>query len=210
MPRQCRYVPCRPLATIAALASGTTVFAARSENTAAIPAGTAVGTTTTGHHITRLPKLAPSCDRKISPAVTAAPAAVRAERVRSKRPVRTSRRAVRSRRGSDMSVAVLAAGQVLLHLLLDALLDEAGGVLVTVQHGGRGCLHLLERRVRGGGGHVGVAADVEHGRPVGRQRGVPGRTDAVGGVDVDALQPQGAGEGGVVDVGEGLRLRELG
>src|SRR3954471_13878424 len=206
MPRQCRYVPCRPLATIAALASGSTVFAARSENTAAIPAGTAVGTTTTGHHITRLPKLAPSCDRKISPAVTAAPAAVRAERVRSKRPVRTSRRAVRSRRGSDMSVAVLAAGPGLLHLLLDALLDEAGGVLVTVQDRRRRRLHLLPRGVRRDRRHVGVAADVEARRPVGGQRGVPGGADALGLLHVDPLQPDRPGERGVVDVGQGLRL----
>src|SRR3954452_8172548 len=192
---------------MAALASGSTVLAARRERTAATPAGMAAGTTATGHHIIRFPKLALSWDRQICPAVTAAPAAVSAESVRSNRPVRRSRRAAST---SPMSVAVLGAGQVLLHLLLDALLDETGGVLVAVQHGGRGRLHLLERRVRGDGGHVGVAADVEHGRPVGRQRGVPGRTDAVGGVDVDALQPQGAGEGSVVDVGEGLRLRELG
>ena len=48
---------------MAALVSGSTVRAARAENTAAIPAGIAVGTTTTGHHIILLPKLAPSWDR---------------------------------------------------------------------------------------------------------------------------------------------------
>ena len=52
-----------PLATIAALASGRTVRAARRENTAATPAGIAVGTTTIGHHIILLPKLAPSWER---------------------------------------------------------------------------------------------------------------------------------------------------
>src|SRR3954471_3395128 len=164
-----------------------------------MPAGIAVGTTAIGHHIILLPKLAPSWEKKISPAVTAAPAAVSPARVRSKRPVRTSRTAVDSR---PISVAVLRAGQVLLHLLLDPLLDESGGVLVAVQHGRGGGLDLLERRMRRDGRDVGVAADVQDRRPVGGQGGVPGRSDAVGGVDVDALQSQGAGERGVVDVGK--------
>ena len=43
--------------------SGSTVFAARRLKTAAMPAGIAVGTTTTGHHIILLPKLAPSCEK---------------------------------------------------------------------------------------------------------------------------------------------------
>src|SRR5512141_1801835 len=82
---------------MAALVRGRTVRAARAENTAAIPAGIAVGTTTIGHHIILLPKLAPSWDRYISPAVTAAPTAVTAERLRSNRPVRTSATARRAR-----------------------------------------------------------------------------------------------------------------
>ena len=57
-------------------------------NTAAIPAGTAVGTITTGHYIILFPKLAPSWDRKPSAAVTAAPTAVAADSVRSNRLVR--------------------------------------------------------------------------------------------------------------------------
>src|SRR3954453_9281958 len=158
-----------------------------------IPAGIAVGTTTTGHHMTLLPKLAPSWEKKISPAVTAAPAAVRAERVRSKRPVRTSRVAVETRL---ISLAVLGAGEVLLHLLLDPLLDEPGGVLVAVQHRRRGRLHLLPGGVRRDRRDVGVAADVEHGRPVGGQRRVPGGPDALGLLPVDALATRGAGEGG--------------
>ena len=56
-------MPCTPLITIAALANGSTVRAARAENTAATPAGTAAGTMTTGHHIILFPKLAPSWDR---------------------------------------------------------------------------------------------------------------------------------------------------
>ncbi len=43
-------------------AIGSTVLAARRENTAAIPAGTRVGMMTIGHHIIRLPKLAESCE----------------------------------------------------------------------------------------------------------------------------------------------------
>src|SRR5919202_5897384 len=156
-----------PLATIAALASGSTVRAARSEKTAAMPAGIAVGTTATGHHMTLLPKLAPSCEKKISPAVTAAPAAVSAERVRSKRPVRTSRTAVENRL---ISLAALCAGQVLLHLLLDPLLDEPGGVLVAVQHRRGGRLDLLPGGVRRDRRDVGVAAGVPHGRPGGGPR----------------------------------------
>src|SRR3954454_15023993 len=142
-----------------------------------MPAGVAGGAATTRHHITLLPKLAPSWEKKISPAVTAAPAAVSPARVRSKRPVRTSRTAVDSR---PMSLAVLAAGQVLLHLLLDPLLEEAGGVLVAVQHRRGGRLHLLPRGVRRDGRDIGVAADVEHGRPVGGQRRVPRGADALG------------------------------
>src|SRR3954454_19986260 len=133
-----------------------------------MPAGIAGGTATTAHHITLLPKLAPSWEKKISPAVTAAPAAVRPARVRSKRPVRTSRTAVDS---SPISLAVLGAGQVLLHLLLDPLLDEPGRVRVAVQHGRGRRLHLLPGRVRRDRRDVGVATDVEHRGPVGGQRG---------------------------------------
>src|SRR5438128_1462573 len=128
---------------MAAEASGRTVLAARLEKTAAIPAGIAVGRIATGHHIILLPKLAESCSVYISAAVIAAPAAVSAARLCSNRPVRTSRSARSSRCGEcaggvevsrrRISVAALRAGQVLLHLLLDALLDEPGGVLVAVQ-----------------------------------------------------------------------------
>src|SRR3954454_18731486 len=166
-----------------------------------MPAGIAGGTATTAHHMTLLPKLAPSWEKKISPAVTAAPAAVRAERVRSKRPVRTSRTAVESRL---ISVAVLGAGQVLLDLLLDALPDEACGVLVAVQHRRRGRLHLLPGGVRRDRRDVRVAADVQY-RRAGRRKGcVPGRADAVGLLHIDALQPDRPGERGVVDVGQAL------
>src|SRR3954453_16813550 len=105
-----------------------------------MPAGIAVGTTTTGHHITLLPKLAPSWEKKISPAVTAAPAAVRPARVRSKRPGRTSRTAadrpakVRSKRPVPtsrapldsrlISLPLLGPGQVLLPLLLGPLPEK--------------------------------------------------------------------------------------
>src|SRR3954452_23611499 len=41
---------------MAALASGSTVLAARREKTAATPAGMAAGTTATGHHIIRFPE----------------------------------------------------------------------------------------------------------------------------------------------------------
>src|SRR3954463_9428686 len=103
---------------MAALASGSTVRAARREKTAAIPAGMAAGATITGHHIIPLPKLALSWGGEISPAacggegeapraVPAPPAAVIADRVRSKRPVRTSWIAVNN---ALMSVAVLGAG----------------------------------------------------------------------------------------------------
>ena len=63
IPRQCKYVPCTPLSTIAALLTGSTVLAARREKNPAAPAGIAVGTTTIGHHIILLPKLAPSWER---------------------------------------------------------------------------------------------------------------------------------------------------
>ena len=56
-------MPCSPLTTIAALAAGSTVRAARREKKPAMPAGIAVGTTTIGQYIILLPKLAPSCDR---------------------------------------------------------------------------------------------------------------------------------------------------
>src|SRR4051812_10652338 len=126
--------------------------------------------------MTLLPKLAPSWEKKISPAVTAAPAAVRPARVRSKRPVRTSRTAVDS---GPISLAVLGAGQVLLHLLLDPLLDEAGAVLVAVQDRRADVLDLLEGRGRGNRRDVGIGADVQQRRPVGRQRRLPRRAHAV-------------------------------
>jgi hypothetical protein len=46
---------------MAADTNGSTVFAARCEATDKMPAGTAVGITTTGHHIILLSKLAASC-----------------------------------------------------------------------------------------------------------------------------------------------------
>src|SRR5205085_9551963 len=117
--------------------------------------------------------------------VTAAPAAVIADRVRSKRPVRTSWIAVDN---AFMSVAVLGPGEVLLDLLLDALLDEAGGVLVAVQDRRGRRLHLLERRMRGDRRDVGVGADVQQRRPVGGQRLLPGRADVLRVVHGEALQ----------------------
>src|SRR5437016_7894235 len=114
---------------MAAEANGSTVLAAFGDATAAIPAGIAVGTMTTGHHIILLPKLAPSCEKKISAAVMAAPPAVSADSDLSKRPVRTSCRAVVSR-----ATSILVSREILLHFLFQALLDEACSVFVAVQH----------------------------------------------------------------------------
>src|SRR6476661_1998292 len=116
---------------MAALVSGNTVRAARAENTAATPAGTAAGTMTTGHHIILFPKLAPSWDRYTSAAVSAAPAAVSAAMPRSNRPVRTSFTArpasaatVRSSSPRFISFS-FRAGQEFLRLLFHALLEHA-------------------------------------------------------------------------------------
>src|SRR6478672_10646433 len=129
---------------MAALVTGSTVRAARGENTAATPAGTAAGTITTGHHIILFPKLAPSWDRYTSAAVIAAPAAVSAAMPRSNRPVRTSftarpasARTVR-RRSSPRFISVsFRAGQEFLRLLFHALLEHAPRVLVAVDHRAR-------------------------------------------------------------------------
>src|SRR5579875_2567196 len=82
---------------------GSTVWAARRLKTAATPAGAMVGTMTTGHHIILLPKLAPSCSVKISAAVMTAPAAARAARERSKRPVLMSATARSARPAAAIS-----------------------------------------------------------------------------------------------------------
>ena len=135
MPRQCRNVPCIPLATTMAEASGSTVFAARRENTAATPAGAIVGTITIGHHIILFPKLAPSCSVKISAAVITAPAAASPAMPRSKRPVRMfSTHPRRQLRGAGFCCSaspVPSAGQELLRLLPDTGLQHSPGVLVT-------------------------------------------------------------------------------
>src|ERR671935_1031536 len=86
MPRTCSQVPCRPLATTAAEASGRNVLARRLDATPATPAATAIGVSATGHHITLLPKLALSCSRKISAPVTSAAPADSPESARSNRP----------------------------------------------------------------------------------------------------------------------------
>ena len=69
---------------MAAEATGSAVLAIRRLNTPAIPAAAPTGPSATGIHIILLPKLALSCSKKISAAVTSAPAAVRADRLRSK------------------------------------------------------------------------------------------------------------------------------
>src|SRR5438093_1281398 len=71
---------------MAAEAIGRAVLAARLLNTPATPAATPTGPRATGIHIIRLPKLARSCSSQISAAVTAAPAAVRPDSVRSNLP----------------------------------------------------------------------------------------------------------------------------
>ena len=86
------------MATIAAEAMGSAVLAIRRLQNPATPAAAPTGPSATGSHIILLPKLALSCSKKISAAVTSAPAAVRADRLRSKRPVSTLRtiRSIRS------------------------------------------------------------------------------------------------------------------
>ncbi len=74
---------------MAAEATGSAVLAIRRLKKPATPAAAPTGPSATGSHIIRLPKLALSCSRKISAAVTRAPAAVSADRLRSKRPVST-------------------------------------------------------------------------------------------------------------------------
>ena len=69
---------------MAAEATGSAVLAIRLLKTPAMPAATPAGPSATGSHIIRLPKLALSCSKKISAAVTSAPAAVSADRLRSK------------------------------------------------------------------------------------------------------------------------------
>src|SRR5580698_2911987 len=80
-----------PLATMHADASGSAVLAIRRLKNPAMPAAAPTGPSPTGIHIILLPKLALSCSKKISAAVTSAPAAVRADKLRSKRPVSTLR-----------------------------------------------------------------------------------------------------------------------
>jgi hypothetical protein len=84
-------VPCRPLATMIAEATGSAVLAILLLKKPATPAAAPAGPSATGSHIILLPKLALSCSKKISAAVTSAPAAVRADRPRSNRPVSTLR-----------------------------------------------------------------------------------------------------------------------
>src|SRR5580693_4361370 len=76
---------------MAADATGSAVLAIRRLNTPAMPAAAPTGPSATGNHIIRLAKLALSCSKKISAAVTSAPAAVSADRLRSKWPVSMSR-----------------------------------------------------------------------------------------------------------------------
>src|SRR5690348_4197050 len=83
-------------------ATGSAVFAIRWLKKPATPAAAPTGPSAIGTHIILLPKLALSCSKKISAAVTSAPAAVSADRLRSKRPV-SMLRTIRSRRCSVMS-----------------------------------------------------------------------------------------------------------
>ena len=76
---------------MAAEAIGSAVLAARRLKNPATPATAPTGPSATGIHIILLPKLALSCSKLISAAVTSAPAAVSADRLRSKRPVCTFR-----------------------------------------------------------------------------------------------------------------------
>ena len=72
-------------------ASGNAVLAIRRLKKPAMPAAAPTGPSATGIHIILLPKLALSCSKKISAAVITAPAAVKADKLRSKRPVSTLR-----------------------------------------------------------------------------------------------------------------------
>ena len=72
---------------MAAEAIGRAVLAIRLLKKPATPAAAPMGPSVTGTHIILLPKLALSCSKKISAAVISAPAAVSADRLRSKRPV---------------------------------------------------------------------------------------------------------------------------
>ncbi len=63
MPRACRYVPCTPLATIIAEATGSAVLAIVWLKNPARPAAAATGPSATGSHIILLPKLALSCSK---------------------------------------------------------------------------------------------------------------------------------------------------
>ena len=57
----------------------------------------------------------------------------------------------------------------------------------------------------GSGGTSGIGDRLEHDRPVGGERLVPGRPDLVGVVDADALQPDQLGVARVGEVGDVLR-----
>ena len=103
-------MPCRPLATIAAEATGSAVLAIRRLQNPATPATAPTGPSATGTHIILLPKLALSCSKKISAAVTSAPAAVSADRLRSNRPVSTLR-TIRSMPTAAWLVALRRARQ---------------------------------------------------------------------------------------------------
>src|SRR6478609_1842005 len=74
---------------MAAEARGSAVLAIRRLKKPATPAAAPIGPSTTGSHIILLPKLALSCSKKISAAVTSAPTAVSADSARSKWPVST-------------------------------------------------------------------------------------------------------------------------
>src|SRR5947207_7882192 len=85
----------------------------------------------------------------------------------------------RTGRGNPVCVTptgrlILLSWQELLGLLLDALLDEAPGVLVAVDDRAERGLGLVERGVRRDRWHVRVAPDVEDGRPFRGQRLIPG------------------------------------
>ena len=169
-------------------ASGSTVLAARRLNTAAIPAGRMVGTTTIGHHIILLPKLALSCEVKISPVVTIAPAAARPASVRSNRPVRTSCSArppplpvaaaggeQRSSAGSSLSLRP-GRNSCTFCLIPVGMTARAFSSPWTMRTGG---LHLFEGGVWRDRREVRVGVYVEDGRPVSRERLAPGLGDLV-------------------------------
>src|SRR5947209_20394346 len=98
------------------------------------------------------------------------------------------------------SSGLFLSRKILLNLLLDPLLDEAGGILVASYH--RMCqrLRLLERGVWRNRRNVRIAPDVEQGRPVRRQRAVPCTAELVSIAEVFTDEPDTAGERCVVHV----------